>query len=131
MNVPMALRNKCNDRQYQYENQMANRGPMPTCPNMNPMYSPYQMPMYRPYMVNPNIESYCKMMDLLTRLMGHKVSVLVVGREEPYKDLTIKKVENGVLFAQSEKDVCAIPVKTINTLFIPKNIADKVERKYE
>lgn len=89
--------------------------PMP-CP---PGPAPYGYPMP---------DQCCYMRYLLTRLRGQAVDILVVGRQEPYRNLTIQMVENGVVYTLDSdgQQVCVIPICQINTIFIPRQTADRL-----
>jgi hypothetical protein len=65
---------------------------------------------------------------LLTRLRGQAIGIQVAGTQEPYRNLTVQMVANGVVYASDEggEDMCVIPVHGISALFIPRQISDEL-----
>lgn len=65
---------------------------------------------------------------LLTRLRGQSIGIQVAGKSEPYRDLTVQMVANGVVYALMDggEDVCVIPVHGIVALFIPRQVSDEL-----
>ncbi|KAB3524856.1 hypothetical protein [Alkaliphilus serpentinus] len=100
-------------------------------PPYNPYYYPYNNPMNNP-MAYPNMpmdaEAYMK--DLLMRLKSCEVDILVDGREGIFKDLIILNVEDGVVITQAPAEVCVIPIKDITTIFMSKELANRIYQYY-
>lgn len=64
---------------------------------------------------------------LFMRLRGQTINIIVFGQEEPYEELTVRRVREGVVIAESEeRESYVIPIKDVITVIVPENLAGQL-----